>query len=58
MGWAKASKTFGVPFTTLRRRATDVNKAIKHSAKGLDRFHATFTKEQEQMLVEHLKLLE
>ncbi|KAK9686729.1 hypothetical protein QE152_g36962 [Popillia japonica] len=55
MGWLKA---FGVPFTTLRRRATDANKTIKHSAKGLSRFHTTLTNEQERMLVERLKLLE
>lgn len=58
MGWLKASKTFGVPCTTLRRRATNANKNVKQSAKGLGRFSATFTPEQERMLVEHIKLLE
>lgn len=58
MGWLKAAKTFNVPFTTLRRRATDANKRIKHSSKGLGRFHTTFTQEQEQQLVDHIKTLE
>lgn len=52
MGWLKASKIFGVPFTTLRRRVLGTNKKFKDNTKGLDRFHTTFTKEQEELVAQ------
>lgn len=58
MGWLKASRTFNVPFTTLRRRAADVNKRVKNVSKGLGRFSTTFSPEQEKQILEHIKGLE
>ncbi|XP_023934569.1 uncharacterized protein LOC112043401 [Bicyclus anynana] len=58
MGWLLASKTFGVPQATLRRHASNSNKTLESSAKGLGFWKATFTPELEKKMVEHLKLLE
>lgn len=58
MGWLLASKTFGVPQATLRRHASNSNKTLESSAKGLGCWKATFTPDVERKLVEHLKLLE
>lgn len=54
MGWLKASKTFGIPQATLRRRAQDTNKNIKGISKGLGRFTQTFDKNLEREIVDHL----
>ncbi|KAJ8944819.1 hypothetical protein NQ318_013155 [Aromia moschata] len=38
MGWLAASKRYGVPQATLRRRAQNRNKRVKGSKKGLGRY--------------------
>lgn len=58
MGWLKAAKLFNVPQATLRRRANDVNKRAKGSAKVLGRFSTTFSEDEEKDFVEHILLLE
>ncbi|KAG5881536.1 hypothetical protein JTB14_017939 [Gonioctena quinquepunctata] len=58
MGWLKASKIYGVPQATLRRRAQNKNKQIKGTDKGLGRYLTTFSLEQERELVEYLLHLE
>lgn len=58
MGWLRASKAFNVPFTTLRRRASNANKRVKNNSTGLGRFFTTFTPEQEKSIVDHLKQME
>lgn len=57
MEWLLASKTFGVPQETLRRHASNNNKTLESSAKGLGCWKATFPPDVERKLVEHLKLL-
>lgn len=55
MGWLLASKTYHVPFTTLRRRAG----SLQGSSKGyLGGHKVTFSKELETELVEHLQTME
>lgn len=59
MGWLKASKIFGVPQATLRRRAEGgKNKLFRGCEKGLGRFQTTFSSETEKELLSHLQLLE
>lgn len=58
MGWLLASKTFGVPQATLRRHASNSNKTLEPSTKGLGSWKVTFPLEVERKLVAHLKLLE
>lgn len=58
MGWLKASKSFNVPHTTLRRRVQGKNKRVKGIQKGLGRYDTTFTAEQEQEIVDYLKMIE
>lgn len=61
MGWLRASKTFNVPFGTLRRRANNVkgNKFSTGFKKGyMGGKRTTFSVEQEQELVQHVKNLE
>lgn len=54
MGWLLASKTFGVPFGTLRRRA-----AKNDWSKGyLGGYKTTFNKKLEEEIVLHIKNLE
>lgn len=55
MGWLLASKSYNVPFTTLRRRAI----SLQGSKKGyLGGHKVTFSQELETELVEHIKVLE
>lgn len=58
MGWLKASKTFGVPQATLRRRARGKNLRVTGSKKGLGRYVETFPSELEQELVSYIKRME
>lgn len=65
MGWLKASKTFNVPFGTLRRRANnrDTGRHCNKIATGFKKGYmggnrATFSAQQEYELVEHLKNME
>ncbi|XP_050315868.1 uncharacterized protein LOC126750337 [Anthonomus grandis grandis] len=58
LGWLAASKRYGVPQATLRRRAQDKNKRIKGSQKGLGRYGPTFSAELEREIVQHIKKLE
>lgn len=55
MGWLLASKTYNVPFTTLRRRVG----GLQGSSKGyLGGHKVTFSKTLEAELVNHIKNLE
>ncbi|KAI4469504.1 helix-turn-helix psq domain [Holotrichia oblita] len=54
MGWLKASKTFGVPATTLRRRA----KSDTGCKKKLGRYAVTFPEELEEALCRRVLELE
>lgn len=47
-----------MPQVTLRRHASNSNKTLESSAKGLGSWKATFSPDMERKLVEHLKLLE
>ena len=51
MGWLKASKTFGVPQATLRRRAVGKYLRVTGTKKGLGRYAVTFPTELEEELV-------
>ncbi|XP_063923085.1 uncharacterized protein LOC135137388 [Zophobas morio] len=55
MGWLKASKSFGVPATTLRRRIKNQMGANKGYLGGRK---TTFTPEVEEEILEHIKRLE
>ncbi|KAK0169796.1 hypothetical protein PV328_010437 [Microctonus aethiopoides] len=58
MGWLKASKTFKVPSTTLRRRGCNANKRVRNNCTGLGRFITTFTPEQEKSIIDRLEQME
>lgn len=58
MGWQRASKTFGIPQATLRRRVQGKNKQLTGVEKGLGRYQTTFSRELEIDLVSHIKELE
>ncbi|XP_076805955.1 uncharacterized protein LOC143449578 [Clavelina lepadiformis] len=58
MGYHKASKEYGVPKTTLKRRVQGDNVNATGSKKGLGRFHSTFSEAQEKELVSHVLELE
>ncbi|KAF2887160.1 hypothetical protein ILUMI_19013 [Ignelater luminosus] len=53
MGWLRASKTFGVPQATLRRKSQGNDKD-----KELGRYQTTFATDQETDLVNHIKTFE
>lgn len=55
MGWLLASKTFDVPFTTLRRHAKSGGRITKGYLGG---HKVTFNAKLEKEIVEHLKTLE
>lgn len=55
MGWLLASKTYNVPFTTLRRRASKEKGWEKGYLGG---HKATFNQDLEREIVEHLEILE
>ncbi|KAB0801102.1 hypothetical protein PPYR_05456 [Photinus pyralis] len=55
MGWLLASKTFNVPFTTLRRRAAKVEGWKKDYMGG---HKVTFNEDLEREIVQHLRNLE
>lgn len=60
MGSKKASKTFGVPQTTLERRVAKFRANPDSAARkgGMGNFKSVFTPEQEQELVCHIKHME
>lgn len=59
MGWYLASKTFSVPFGTLRRRCLGLNKISKGSTKSyMGGKRTTFEPELERDLVDHIKNME
>jgi len=58
MGWLRASKQFGVPQATLRRRAENKNKHVNDVAKGLGRFRTSLDHSMETDLANHLLDLE
>lgn len=57
-GWLKASKLYGVPQATLRRRAQNKNLIATGTKKQLGRFQQTFSADLEREIVDHIKLLE
>jgi len=57
-GWLAASKQYGVPQATLRRRARNKNKVVKGVDKGLGRFAPALTYSIEMDLTSHVLLLE
>ncbi|XP_060879229.1 uncharacterized protein LOC132951434 [Metopolophium dirhodum] len=61
MGFRKAALSFGVPQTTLERRAKQfaaTENLAKASTKALGRFKTVFTEDQEVQLVEYIKTME
>jgi len=57
-GILKASRLYGVPTTTLRRRARNRNKYVKGSNKGLGGHRSTFSTELEAELQKYLITME
>ncbi|XP_069681190.1 uncharacterized protein [Periplaneta americana] len=61
MGYKKASKSFGVPQTTLEARVKKARSGMSledATKKGLGRYESVFNQEQEKELTEHILLME
>lgn len=58
MGWLKASKSFNVPTSTLRRRALGKNKYAVNSEKRFGSYQSILDKDLEAAIVDHLLNLE
>lgn len=59
MGWLLASKTFGVPFSTLRRRCQGTNQFSVGAIKGyMGGKRVSFNKDMEAEIVKHIKNME
>lgn len=58
MGWVRASKTFNVPATTLRRRVENKNKVATNTKKHLGRHQNVLNEEAEKAIVANILELE